>query len=689
VADSYAAVNYPTSNFATSATLRVGRSYYSDPQSTYASFLGFDISSIPKNKVMKSAILSVYIASFTSQAGSSLASDYYSYPEALANSPIVIKSRRVHDIPLGIVESELNYNYVKELPGNGNVYDVLSSGDDASINISQYRGSRVNIPIYDTSRINDEFVVALLRDENFINDISQGFNANIHSSEGYSTPQLTLVIDDYVPPKPVNLSPSNTVRNKAGDIKLSWQWEDTSMGATQASYEISYSVDGFVTPLPGSGTTNAYHIIPANNFTDGQIVQWKVRITDSNGDVSGWSDIVSFTIGATVPSAPEALSPINTIVNSSDEIYFRWNYIDLYGNLQAKFDLQYRKGSGIETTITLITTAYQYIMPSNTIIDGGDYSWRVRCYNAFGEVGAYSAWKPFYAIGKPPAPIITSVSNNMKPLVKWTANGQDVFVLKIYKDNVSIYDSGEQVSNSEFAVPVYLEDGAYKVGITINNIYGFWSDETVLLFSINTAKPTAPSISVNVNGLITALIINSVTAKNLIYRKGEKEDSFKLLGEANGNTFIDYIAPSGSNQYYARSITDTSFKDSSIIAANMVFNGIVLSGKNNQSDMINLYRTKDADKRKSIAPSKTQFMVQFNGRIYPTSQDMPFRNHAENHEYFIRYEDYDTFYRISHYNVLVYRNNYGYSFEASMSNRGLQENEFGYVVNFTLTRLEE
>ena len=61
-------------------------------------------------------------------------------------------------------------------------------------------------------------------------------------------------------------------------------------------------------------------------FSNGQTVQWKVRVTDTNGDTTAYSSIASFTIGATIPNPPELISPNNTIINSSDITSFKWKF---------------------------------------------------------------------------------------------------------------------------------------------------------------------------------------------------------------------------------------------------------------------------------------------------------------------------------------------------------------------------
>lgn len=676
--DTYITSQYPTGNYSSSGQLKLSQP--SPGVLRYVSFAGFDLTSIPRNKVITKMVLKVYFYNFYNEAQG------FSWNPSGTSLNLVVRARSVSGVTLAEVDA-LTYDIIQGKTGINNPYGIPSDAGDGAYNVTNSMGQYIPLTILNYSK--DECVAAIFCDVNYSYTGDNAIYLNSKES-GSLIPQLEVTYIDYVPPKPTNLVPSSTVRNKAGEIKLSWKFEDTVMGTSQASYQLIYSKDNFSTSTTVNGTTSNFYNIPANTFTDGQTVKWKVKVTDTNGDTTDFSDIVSFTIGATTPSVPETLNPINTIVNSSDIIFFRWKFTDLYGYSQAKFDLQYKRDAEAETTVTVTTANNQYQMPVNTL-SGGNYSWRVRCYNAFNEVSSYSPWVTFYSIGKPSNPEIISISNNARPAVSWHSVDQDLFILRIYRNTNIVYDGGEipGAAISSFKLDDYLPDGNYVAGLRISNRYGFWSNETLLPFSISTTKPGKPVINGNVNSFFIALIISSGTDTNLIYRKGSKDSTFKSIATLSGNTFEDYAVPAGANQYYVRAVNETAFNDSDIISLDIRFTGIVLSGYSNQSDLINLLHSFNTDRRKVIATSKDQFLKYFNGRVYPVSQSTENKNHSETHEYFIRQDEFDTFYRISNYDTLLYRNDLGYSYIVSISNVSDQENEFGYVVGFTLTRLEE
>ncbi len=689
LADTYTARQYPTTNYNSASYLIAGASYQSANLLNRGVFVAFDISSIPSNDVIKTMKLRLYLLNIVLADGSTSARDGYSHDPN--PSSIVVRGRRV----TGYTTAEfpiMTFNSVNAKSGLDNIYAVNMDTGDSSLMLNYKEGSYVDINITNVTKTSDGLaVIAVLRDDNYLNDWSKMCGCVFYSKEGSTTyaPKLIVTTEDYVPEKPNNLTPNNSARNRAGDIKLSWVFSDSLMNTTQASYQLQYSTDNFATNTQVTGTTNSYHTITSNTFTNGATVKWKVRITDSNGDTTDWSDIASFTIGATLPSAPEILSPINTIVNSSDIIVFRWKFTDTYGYTQSKFDFQYKLEDGAATTVTNTSTVNQYSMPATTLL-GGDYSWRIRCYNAFNEVGPYSEWAPFYSIGKPALPIITNISNSMHPIITWTAEEQNLFIIKIYQGSTVIYNSGEQISNGTYTTPDFIDNGTYKLGLQVSNIYGFWSSEQVANFTISATKPTKPTLICNAGDLFTALYIEADTIVKVIYRKGSKDKAFKLIGSTDSNSYVDYSAPAGESLYFVRALLTDGYEDSDTVSSNIIFNGVVLSGYDNQSDLINLYQTKDSDKRKNISLARVQYKVYCTGRQYPVLQSTENKSQGEGHEYFIKDNDLDAFTRIvNDYNTLLYRNNYGYSYKAEISSVGLQEDTFGYIVSFVLTRLEE
>lgn len=674
-ADTYVDTLYSGVNFGTSSTLKVHQ--------YKASMFGFDISGIPADKVITNIEFYFRVNGFTSEGDPSLASNTgYNY---------VIKARRLSGYTLPEIESNVTFN---KIWGDGTPENLLRTnnyGYDSSLNITTYYGQWASMNIANVERPeNNQIIVGIRQDSSYLSSSlkMQVCYANINSRETAYAPYIVVYYSDPAPQPPTDLVPNNTVRNRLGEIVLSWQ-----NSTIQTAYSLQYSTNNFTTTTTLTGTTSNNRTIPANTFTNGATVKWRVQITDNLASQSNWSEVASFTIGATVPSTPILLSPVNTVTNSSDEIYYKWRFMDSFGYTQAKYDLQYKKSGMVETLISNTSTNPLYIMPPN-IITGGNYEWRVRCYNAFDEVSPYTDWATFYSIGKPETPTILSVSNNTHPKINWSSVEQNLFNVKIYNGSVLVHDSGEEVIQelNEYTVSDFLDNGNYILKLSVSNLYGLWSNEATYNFTINTTKPIKPTLAgSSADNYVVALIADSLETTNLIYTKGNKDTEFKLIATLTGgaNTYIDYLASYGINEYFVRAVSADSFNDSDIIIININFKGIILNCTDNYDNMFNLWETLNSDIRPSIGLTNDQYLIFYNGKKYATLQSTEFTTYTESHSYVISPSDYNKVFNLINCNSLIYRNNKGDKYKVALTNKSLAETELNlYVVTFVLTRLE-
>lgn len=679
IADTYIISTGPLNNYGSSSVIRVG-----GINNTLYSALAFDIASIPADKEITGIDMFLRVNNFVSESPTV---DGREYNESL---PYIIKARRLYAHTYNEIESNLTFNRVFNDNETENLIKTVNGLNDSEINISAMTGEYVVLPINDIQRTDDNKLIVGIRLNTLYTSGSlkmQLCYANMSSRQGAYTPYIVVYYSDPAPAAPTDLVPNASTRNRAGSITLSWQ--NTSQ---QKTFSLQYSTDNFATYTTATGYAENTYTIPANTFSNGATVKWRVRITDNLNSPSDWSETASFIIGATTPSTPAPVSPVDTTVNSGDIIFFRWRFVDSYGYAQSKFDLQYKKSGETEVNVTVTTTTLNYSIPANTI-SGGNYLWRVRCYNQFNEVSPWTDWQSFYSIGQPDTPIITNISNNMHPTIIWQSAERDLFRIKIYQGNTVIYDTDEQAITdlTQFTVPDFINDGTYRAGLQISNVYGLWSIEAFSTFTISTTKPSKPTMYGNGTDEFTAvLIVESQEATNLIYRKGNKDTDYQLIATITGNTFTDYLASHGRNLYFVRAITGTGYQDSDAIAVALDFYGIVLNCADDYTNYINLWQTLSADKRKSITLGKDQYTIHCSGRIYPITQSTEFKDHTEAHEYAINLEEYDKAYELLNCDKLIYRNDKGYRFPVQISTTNIAESELDmYIVTFTITRLED
>jgi hypothetical protein len=662
-------------NFGSTNPLRIALPGYGNAMDIMA----FDLSSIPSDKIITNIALFFRVNNFQAYDSN------YAHLENNTSYPWVIRARSVTGINFADIETTLTYNGVRNGSSPENIITINALGQDSSLNITGSVGSVVYMPINGFKIVDNKLYVGIRADSNYLPENAKMIfcHANISSREGVYVPNIVVTYEDPAAVAPTSLVPNNTVRNRLGEIKLNWQ--NTS---TQKTFEVQYSTNGFSSYTTGTGGTVNSYTIPANVFTNGQTVSWRVRITDTVDALSPWSETASFTIGSTVPSTPYPISPVDTTMNSSDDIYFRWRFMDEFGYSQAKFDLEYKKGNEAAVSISVTSSTTIYILPKSTI-GGGDYSWRVRCYNPFNELSPWTDWQNFYSIGKPEIPVITNVTNSMHPVITWQSAGQNLFRLKLYQGINLIHDSGEQIADANaYTIPDFIDIGSYTVRLSVSNIYNLWSDETSYNFSVSFTRPQKPTIyGAPAENYSISLLVSSTTASNLIYRKGPKETVFSLIATLYTNTYNDIFAGNGGNQYYVRAVNGIGYNDSDVITVNLDFNGILL---NDGTNYINLWKTLNADKRPSIALGKDQYLVQLNGRVYPLVQSTTFKSYVETHEYAIKISEFDSIKEMLEKDSLYYRNNKGYQYPVNVNSIQFSESELNYyVVTFTITRLEE
>ena len=237
------------------------------------------------------------------------------------------------------------------------------------------------------------------------------------------------------------------------------------------------------------------------------------------------------------PDAPTPKEPIGLYKDSKGIIRFEWQYVSSVGGAQKKVDLQWSTDQINWTTISQTTADNYYDMPANTLPAGNIY-WRIRCYNDYDEVGPYCAAQSFYAIGAPATPAINPVqTNSARPIISWSAFGQQIYQLQVLSGETVVYDSGNQPSISirQHKVMAWLSDGLYTVKIHVKNEYGLWSAWGQTNVIITTVKPAKPVFSVaKTNYVLQAKAIVNGADYALLYRDGvciEKQTTKSIVDD--------------------------------------------------------------------------------------------------------------------------------------------------------------
>lgn len=637
-------------------------------ETTSAGIYEFDLSSIPENRVITGLKINIPVTS--------IQVDGIAYTqEELGGTPNIIKVWRSTRYDLSDFTAKSHANLV-EMKNPYDGYSILTDEESpVSFNASSYLFGTFSTSILANNiPENKKIYVMVNKDNNY----SQAYDIFLGAAS------LVVTYDVVVPNPPTDLVPNGSKRNKQGAIRLSWTYLDEQLGTLQSKYDVLYSTDDFATSTAISKSTSiTYCDIPANTFTDGQQVKWRVRAYNSFGDPSEYSSIALFTIGATPPDKPEPLKPVN-VVNSADAVMFGWKYVDQYQGTQAAYTLQYKKNEEVVEVIG--TVGYTHTVPAGTL-EGGDYLWRVKVANQYEEYSEWSEWTAFYSIGQPDKPVIINISGSCRPLVEWQATEEDAWELKIMQGESVKYNTGMMpgLDENQYQIPEYLPNGNYVISLRVRNVYGLWSEESRKNFAVSFVAPVQPELTITRYRENAIIHITSETERNLLYREIDGET---VIHEMEGTEYTDFTV-SGDYRYIVKSVTEDGYSDSNPVTGNVGFSGITLAGKDTPEKYVNLRLTRGEDKRKTVTPARDVAVFNCNGREYPVAQTSGYKSYIETHEYFLENDIYEEFRKIQNQNEIFFvRDGEGGSFYAVMTNYTSKSDAFGRIVGFTLEKVE-
>ncbi|MHA2250338.1 MAG: Ig-like domain-containing protein [Candidatus Kariarchaeaceae archaeon] len=192
---------------------------------------------------------------------------------------------------------------------------------------------------------------------------------------------FTLDSTAVIPPAvPTLQSPTNGAVTNDGTITVSWSTDVNSV-----DYHVQVSSDSsFATTIANVTTAITSHVI--NPLTDGShdgTYYWRVRGINSEGTISGWSAVWTYTLDTQAPNVPSLKSPADSSVIDASVV------LEWIGLLDASsYTIQISSSdtfSTLKVDQSVSTTSY-----SPTGLDVAIYYWRVRAVDAAGNVGAWS-----------------------------------------------------------------------------------------------------------------------------------------------------------------------------------------------------------------------------------------------------------------------------------------------------------
>lgn len=310
-----------------------------------------------------------------------------------------------------------------------------------------------------------------------------------------------------------------------------------------AKVQIRYSAEGPATEYNVSGNDTSFQVTPeiaTGNF------QWRVQASTKWHEESPWSNWVQIsTVDST--STPEALAPVNQIVEGATNVTFMWRHVISTGTAQTGWEIEYSSDQSIWVDLASGEDAAQSAVIDISPLPAGNVYWRVRTKNADGVFGDWSENALLVIRDAPPTPVV-SVTGNTRPLISWTSSGQQGYEVRV--DSVS---SGVRYgAQTTYQWEEILSDGAHSVGVRVVNQFGLYSPwGTVSHTVLNVPLDPGPSLQAVAerNGLDVDLLWSGLVETFAeIWRDGERIDTTTAPGR-----YVDHTA-TGRHVYKIRII---------------------------------------------------------------------------------------------------------------------------------------
>jgi hypothetical protein len=194
-------------------------------------------------------------------------------------------------------------------------------------------------------------------------------------STAYSSSLFTILNNiDFQSNTVALTSPANNLVTKTTLQNLTWQ---AIIGATNYQLQLYNSANTLVLDKTTSNTSENY------TFAEGSY-QWKVRAT--NGTDFTLYTSRSILVDATAPNTPTLTNPTNGNNTVTTNVTFSWTRTPITGSVEKDSIYIYTNAA-----LTTLQSKAEANSPYSKTLSTGTYYWRVKSFDAAGNVGTASS----------------------------------------------------------------------------------------------------------------------------------------------------------------------------------------------------------------------------------------------------------------------------------------------------------
>lgn len=376
----------------------------------------------------------------------------------------------------------------------------------------------------------------------------------------------TIAVMNRVPPASADtippvfgglVSPTSNSYQTTPAVPLKWKMATDAVAFGRYVVEISSSpgfgvLEKSTNILLQTSTNISLTCLPGTKY-------WRVRALDSSFNQTT-SQVWSFIVDGTPPSAPVLANPAQDLSTNSGTILFKWNRSTDSGTGVGSYEIQVSSNNFVSSRMQTIATTN---WPAAPVLGNAAWKWRVRASDLAGNVGSFSGTNRLVVDSLPPPTVLRISPTNNSILT----NGTVVLTWRKTTDNgasgIQTYAyavDGLTNLTANTTASVVLPAGAHTWNVQARDAAknnGAWN--TAGTFTVDIPDHTPPTKPV----LVSPFNASITTNKRPLFTWNRSTDAGKGISQ-----YLFFI--NGTSHVISNTNT-TSFLPSTDLATNTIY----------------------------------------------------------------------------------------------------------------------